>query len=168
MVCLVSLPLLHGSPITYHKHDYDTRVDQTEPQGTKRDQTDTRDQEPPVLVQAIVEQEVSIEVEYNCSDNHSCYPEGVNYTIPSELVWCSDDGICNCLDCFYNLNDTCAVLNCHHYDNESSECVDDRKSQKVVFLLSVFLSSMGVANLAIGQTTLGEKCPHFRGYCVQA
>ena len=110
--------------------------------------------------------------EYPCTDDFSCYPEeNWNDTIPSKYVSCQNR-TCMCNDCFYSLNDTCAVKKCHRFENDTGSCVDDRKSQKEILILSIFLSSTGAANSYIGQNTLGkpitnnslERCLHFRGH----
>jgi hypothetical protein len=93
--------------------------------------------------------------EYPCTTDFSCYPkEYVNDTIPYEFVMCRN-GTCVCQDCFYRLNDTCEKRKCHHFENDTRSCVDDRKSQKDILILSIFLSSTGAANSYIGQDTLG-------------
>ena len=93
---------------------------------------------------------------YPCSTSLDCYPkDNINDTIPAKYVNCTDN-TCKCNGCFYGLNDSCAIEACHRFRNSSQECVDERKSQKEVFLLSVFLSSLGVANTYIGQNTLGK------------
>lgn len=92
-----------------------------------------------------------------CTTALDCYPEGYqNDTIPSKFINCTESRTCACSDCFYRLNDTCDLRPCHHFDNGTGQCVDDRKSQKDIFIISIFLSSIGYANFAIGQDALGE------------
>lgn len=92
-----------------------------------------------------------------CTTALDCYPTNYrNDTIPTNFVNCTDGRTCACSECFYRLNDTCALLECHHFENDSGKCVDDRKSQTNIFILSFFLSSVGYANFAIGQNVLGE------------
>ena len=162
-VCLVfiswSLVLVIGSPI------HPTRDDQTLPRDTEHDHaTPSLDTYTPALS---IDTQKRGETSYNgidvvsisenqCRKDTDCYPkEYKNYTIPSEFVHCEKNS-CQCQDCFYNLNDSCAITDCHHFSNRSGKCVDDRKSQFDAFLLSIFLSATGAANLYIGQDTLGK------------
>ena len=94
---------------------------------------------------------------YSCTLDSQCHPAGSNYTIPSNLVRCDNvTGTCVCNECFSLWNDTCSVKRCHHFDEPSGVCEDNKKSQKTLLVLSVFLSSTGAANFYIGQEALGE------------
>ena len=169
-VCLLCFvyewPLMLGRPVHH------AREDQALPRGAKQDHSShttvsqPNKSGPPLYTALLVEnsdkndailstQEFAIP-EHPCTEDKDCYPkESENYTIPSDLVSCKEQ-TCVCVDCFYSLNDTCAVRGCHHYDNDTGKCVDERKSLKKVLILSVFLSSTGTANSYIGQSTLGK------------
>ena len=98
------------------------------------------------------------QVEYTCTTDEDCYPPDVqNSTIPRDIISCDNSsGLCQCNNCFVRENDTCTLLDCHHYDSEGMQCVDQRRSQKTAFILSVVLSSTGAANFYIGQYLLGK------------
>lgn len=91
----------------------------------------------------------------SCSNNTDCYPPGLR-AIPDSLVEC-EAASCVCRSCF-ELNETsgrCQVDEpCQSYDDASRECDDDRRSQKIAFLLSVFLSCTGAANFYIERLEL--------------
>ncbi len=93
-----------------------------------------------------------------CTNSSDCYPPGLpaSASIPESLVECTDAS-CACRDCF-DLNKTsgrCQVDEpCQSYDIAAQECEDDRRSQKVAFLLSVFLSCTGAANFYIERLEL--------------
>lgn len=94
-------------------------------------------------------------VQYACTTDKDCYPPNLqNTTIPPKYINCDNSSaLCQCNDCFIRENDTCALAKCHNWSNV--QCVDQRRSQKTAFLLSVFLSSTGAANFYIGQYDLG-------------
>ena len=182
-VCLFCLawPLLLASPI--HRTP---GVTQNSPREAKGDQTVPQEDQTVPKNDQTVPQEVAMDTtayqkvnahkssdivshqnlrlpRYPCSTSQDCYPkDNVNDTIPAKYVNCTDN-TCECNGCFYGLNDSCAIEACHRFRYSSQECVDERKSQKKVFLLSVFLSSLGVANTYIGQNTLGrlDQYPHY-------
>ncbi len=95
---------------------------------------------------------------FSCNnDNSQCYPDGVS-SVPSRLVECVND-FCSCNECFENGNDgRCAALfpnnTCYFYNSGTTTCQDDRRSQLVAFLLSLFLSGVGAANFYVGQDGL--------------
>lgn len=158
-VCLlvfVSWSLVSGSPI--HR----TNDDQTLPRETKSDRaTTSRDIYTPVDIRKREETgynglDAVSRSEYPCQNDVDCYPKAYeNSTIPNYLVHCKDQ-VCQCQNCFYSLNDSCAMRSCHYFSNSSGKCVSKRKSQFEAFLLSLFLSATGAANLYIGQNTLGK------------
>ena len=91
--------------------------------------------------------------EFSCDDNSDCYP---NATVPSSLVECFS-GVCRCMECFELGSDgrcTIEFPTCYFYDSGTLSCQDDRRSQLVAFLLSLFLSGVGAANFYVGQTGL--------------
>ena len=91
----------------------------------------------------------------NCTVNTDCYPPSfaLNATVPEMYVLCRSSE-CVCDQCFV-LNDTsgrCQVDEpCQRYSEVNQQCVDDRRSQRTVLLLSIFLSIAGVANFYIGR-----------------
>lgn len=152
LLCL-TWPLLLAGPIRH------TRTNQNLPTDTKDDHTlpqygtiaKTSENE-----QTVVNLDFNLP-RYQCTTANDCYPkDSANDSIPAELVNCTETHTCMCSNCFYSLNDSCAVLKCHYFQNSTGKCVDDRKSQKAIFLSSFFLSSIGYANFAIGQNALGK------------
>ena len=55
------------------------------------------------------------------------------------------------------VRDICQLNNntCEQFDEQTEDCIDDRKSQNTALLLSAFLSATGAANFYIGQYALG-------------
>ena len=98
--------------------------------------------------------EPNVSAPQHCTDDFQCYSQNSNFSIPPSLVYCKNR-TCVCNNCFVLINNTCAQKKCHHFNNASGKCVDERKSQKILLILSVFLSSTGSANLYIGQKVLG-------------
>ena len=98
-----------------------------------------------------------LRVQYACTTDKDCYPSNLqDTTIPPNYINCDTSrGLCRCNDCFVRENDTCALARCHRLSSNNTQCVDQRRSQKTAFLLSVFLSSTGAANFYIGQYALG-------------
>lgn len=99
-----------------------------------------------------------LNIENGCVSNLSCIGPSFGTGVPSNLVYCdTDTGLCVCEECFVRLNNTCEVYEplCRNYSNATNQCIDNRKSQKTAFLLSVFLSSLGAANFYIGNNILG-------------
>ena len=91
----------------------------------------------------------------SCSNNIDCLAENVTSIVPSRYVEC-DGGVCVCTECFErDDNGTCSIVSPGCYYFENSECVDNRRSQLVAFLLSLFLGEVGAANFYIGQNGLG-------------
>ncbi len=94
----------------------------------------------------------------SCINSTDCYPPGLpgGISIPESLVVCAEAS-CVCRDCF-ELNATSGLCQvdepCQSYDIASQECDDDRRSQKIAFLLSVFLSCTGAANFYIERLEL--------------
>lgn len=93
-----------------------------------------------------------------CNDRSDCYPDGVTF-VPTNLINCIDNR-CFCDQCFTrNTTGQCGMTipspaTCYYYDEQSDQCVDNRKSQLVAFILSLTLSGVGVANFYIGQNGL--------------
>ena len=98
-------------------------------------------------------------VQYACTTDKDCYPPDMqNSTIPRDIISCENSsGLCQCSNCFVRENDTCTLEECHRYDSDKMQCVDQRRSQKTAFILSVLLSSTGAANFYIGQKVLGKR-----------
>ncbi len=97
-----------------------------------------------------------------CTNSSDCFPPGVN-NAPASLISCDGLNLCICNECFErNETGQCELNDCDDYEYDSSqrECVDDRRSQLVAFLLSLFLASTGAANFYIGQNGLGEFARH--------
>lgn len=90
-----------------------------------------------------------------CTTDSDCSNiEGVS----RDLVRCDEStGVCDCNECFSRINDTCQVYqpNCTGYSQEEGKCVDNRKSQKVGLILSIFFGSVGGANFYIEQNLIG-------------
>lgn len=112
------------------------------------------------LVQAGQSDETFVKLKipvYPCTTDIQCYPDRFkNFTIPSDYIYCDNRTLsCVCRDCFVSVNDSCTVERCYRYDNHRNECVNEMKSQKEAFIVSLFLSSTGAANLYIGQIALG-------------
>ena len=88
-----------------------------------------------------------------CTNHTDCYPPSFsnNSSVPTTLVECVESS-CQCRDCFIRnaSSGRCEVDEpCQQYDIALGECEDDRLSQRVAFLLSIFLSSTGAANFYI-------------------
>lgn len=88
-----------------------------------------------------------------CLNHASCAPEELaNQNISLSLVECASDGQCICHDCF-TLDSTInrCSLNppCTNYDNYTHNCIDNRRSQLMAFLLASFLTISGAANFYI-------------------
>lgn len=91
-----------------------------------------------------------------CNISEDCFPKKVG-NVPDDLIHCdSSSGLCVCSSCFELFNDTCRLKKCQQFQENPLKCIDNRKSQKIVLLLSAFLSSIGAANFYIGQYTLGR------------
>ena len=89
----------------------------------------------------------------SCVNHASCAPEELaNQNISLSLIECASDGQCICHDCF-TLDSTinrCAVNPpCTNYDNYTHNCIDNRRSQLMAFLLASFLTISGAANFYI-------------------
>ena len=96
---------------------------------------------------------IEIRQEFSCNNNSDCYS---NATVPSSLVECFSS-VCRCMECFERGSDgrcTIEFPTCYFYNSGTLSCQDDRRSQLVAFLLSLFLSGVGAANFYIGQTGL--------------
>lgn len=83
-----------------------------------------------------------------------CTPLNMRHENISDFIECSATGLCLCHDCFELWNDICHLKLCQNFVSEQG-CIDSRKSQIEVVLLSAFLSSIGAANFYIGQYVLG-------------
>ena len=149
LLCL-TCPLLLAGPFRH------TRTNQNLPTDTRDDHTLLQYNTTGENEQTVANLDLNLP-RYQCTTSLDCYPKDkVNDIIPDEFINCTESHTCVCSDCFYSLNDTCALLDCHHFDNKTGKCVDNRKSQKAIFISSFFLSSIGYANFAIGQNALGE------------
>ena len=108
----------------------------------------------------IIHIRLSLRQSGSCSVNSDCYPSGINGSVPSRLIEC-DNNVCVCSECFTaNTTGRCTFTiispsDCYPYNSGTGTCTDNRKSQLVTFLLSLFLSGFGVANFYIGQNGLG-------------
>lgn len=96
-------------------------------------------------------------VQHTCNGSADCLPADMReYEVPEKLVSCNDiSKSCDCFNCFDLVNDSCQLNKCKQYDSTSRQCIENRKSQKEVVILSAFLSSVGAANFLIGQYLLG-------------
>ena len=94
--------------------------------------------------------------DFSCNNNDTlCYPENIT-AVPRSLIECVVD-VCSCSECFEQGSDgrcTIEFPNCYDYNRGTASCEDDRRSQLVAFLLSLFLSGVGAANFYVGQTSL--------------
>ena len=90
---------------------------------------------------------------FTCTSNSDCY---TNASAPTTLVECVG-GTCFCDECFDLGSDgrcTIEFPQCYNYNVGTASCQDDRRSQLVAFLLSLFLSGVGAANFYVGQDGL--------------
>lgn len=82
--------------------------------------------------------------------------------VPQSIVECATDGVCVCRECFERDGNSGKCMQntmCpdeYYFSSSTGTCVDERPSQLVAFLLSLFLSSTGAANFYIGRNDLGE------------
>ena len=92
-----------------------------------------------------------------CFNNTDCVPPSLsNVPIPTDLISCQS-GDCVCRQCFErnSNNNTCRELApCQTYNNVTLSCDDERRSQLVAMLLSLFLSEVGAANFYIARNDL--------------
>ena len=90
----------------------------------------------------------NIHQKFKCYYDFQCY---INFSAPFTFVQCIN-GSCSCKDCFELGKDgLCRVSKCYSYNNITRSCADERKSQLIAFLLSLFLSGVGAANFYINQ-----------------
>ena len=100
--------------------------------------------------------DVSDNARISCNASADCVPSHLSgHNISMTLISCNNNK-CNCSKCFDLFNETCQLNKCQAYDTASSQCIDNRKSQKEVVILSAFLSSTGAANFLIGHYLLGK------------
>ena len=92
-----------------------------------------------------------------CSNQTDCKPPSLsNVPIPTDLISCQG-GSCVCRQCFgrNSNNNTCRELApCQRYNTVTLSCDDERRSQLVAMLLSLFLSEVGAANFYIARNDL--------------
>ena len=94
-------------------------------------------------------------ITFECNNASDCYPPELNIN-STDLISCFQSA-CLCYPCF-TINTTsskCQVEKCFKWNSDDEECVDTRDSQEEAFILSFFLSSLGVANFYIGQWQIG-------------
>ena len=108
----------------------------------------------------------------SCQNNSNCYPlniTGIGLNIPSGQVSCGLQGQCVCSGNCFTLNGSiCGYSKCGWYDPNSATCNSLAKSQTTAFLLSLFVSSLGVANFYIGQNGLGMcKVTYYSIACIR-
>ena len=95
-----------------------------------------------------------------CNSQADCLPANLTgYTVSTDLVLCSAEGICQCTQSCFILNGIrCGYSSCGWYGPNSTICTPiNQKSQLAAFLLTWFLSNVGAANFYIGQNGLGKQ-----------
>ena len=91
----------------------------------------------------------------SCSDQTDCLPQSyINTTIvPLNVIDCIS-GQCICRDCFeVSGSGGCTLRECRSY-TVTDGCEDDRRSQLIALLLSIFLAEVGAANFYIERNGL--------------
>ena len=95
----------------------------------------------------------------SCQNSSNCYPANLTaagLTVPSDQISCGLQRQCICSgNCFILNGSICGYSKCGWYTPNSGTCNSLKKSQTTAFLLSLFVSSLGVANFYIGQNGLG-------------
>ncbi|KAL5475882.1 hypothetical protein EMCRGX_G025758 [Ephydatia muelleri] len=95
----------------------------------------------------------------SCQNSSNCYPANLTaagLTVPSDQISCGLQRQCICSgNCFILNGSICGYSKCGWYAPNSGTCNSLKKSQTTAFLLSLFVSSLGVANFYIGQNELG-------------
>ena len=105
-----------------------------------------------IVIICVISSATSLDVSASikCTIDSDCYPSEVNET--NEYIKC-EQNLCLCYPCFqHNSNGTCKLSDCFEFSNKT--CYDKRHSQREAFLLSLFLSSLGVANFYINNYEL--------------